>query len=188
MATHHRADEKRFLDERGSSGPLAPNGMDPSTIMEKATIQRIIDCYFWKDQCFAVNEATLVDRVVNHVHFMSGTYGDSQKPSPFLCLALKLLQLAPSDDILQVYLDYGGEKFKYLRALALFYIRLTRQAKDVYTTLEPYLVDRRKLKRKTRTGTSLTYMDQFVDDLLVQGRMFGTTLAGLAKREHLEDL
>merc|ERR1712225_46396 len=185
---NHRADEKRFLDERGSSGPLAPNGLNPATIMEKPVRERIIDCYFWKDQCFAVNEADIVTRVVDHVNFIGGTYGDAQRPSPFLCLAFKLLQLGPSDDILKEYLEYGGEKFKYLRALALFFIRMTRQAKDVYALLEPHLSDYRKLRRKGRTGTSLTFMDVFVDDLLVKDRVCGTTLWKMPKREILEDL
>ncbi|KAH8816800.1 PRP38 family-domain-containing protein [Xylogone sp. PMI_703] len=187
MATH-RADEKRFLDERGSTNPLAPNGLNPATIMEKPVRERIVESYFWKEQCFGVNEADIINRVVDHVSFVGGTYGDAQKPSPFLCLAFKLLQLAPSDEILQEYLEYGGEKFKYLRALALFYIRLTRKAKDIYVTLEPYLEDRRKLKMKRRTGTSLTYMDQFVDDLLIKERVCATSLWKIPKREVLEDL
>jgi pre-mRNA-splicing factor 38A len=185
---NHRADEKRFLDERGSSGPLAPNGLNPATIMEKPVRERIVDCYFWKDQCFGVNEADIVNRVVEHVHFIGGTYGDAQRPSPFLCLAFKLLQLGPSDEILREYMDFGGEKFKYLRALACFYIRLTRQAKDVYLFLEEFLGDYRKLKRRGRQSTSLTYMDEFVDDLLVKDRVCGTTLWKMPKREILEDL
>ncbi|APA11135.1 hypothetical protein SS1G_11323 [Sclerotinia sclerotiorum 1980 UF-70] len=186
--TTHRADEKRFLDERGNTGPLAPNGLNPTTILEKPVRERIVDCYFWKDQCFALNEADIVSRVVSHVTFIAGTYGDSQRPSPFLCLAFKLLQLGPSDEILQEYMGYGGEKFKYLRALALFYWRMTRQAKDVFMVLEGYLDDRRKLRRKTRTGTTLTFMDQFVDDLLTKDRVCGTTLWKMPKREILEDL
>jgi pre-mRNA-splicing factor 38A len=185
---NHRADEKRFLDERGSGGPLAPNGLNPATIMEKPVRERIVDCYFWKAQCFALNEATLIDRVISDVHFIGGTYGDAQRPSPFLCLAFKLLQLGPSDEILREYLDYGGEKFKYLRALACFYIRLTRSAKDVYVLLEEHLGDYRKLKRRGRQGTSLTFMDEFVDDLLVKERVCGTTLWKMPKRELLEDL
>jgi len=185
---HHRADEKRFLDERGSSGPLAPNGLNPATIMEKPVRERIVDSYFWKDQCFGVNEADIINRVVDHIHFIGGTYGDSQRPSQFLCLAFKLLQLGPSNEILEEYLNYGGGKFKYLRALAVFYIRLTRQAKDVYMLLEPFLEDRRKLKIKRRTGTTLTYVDQFVDDLLTKERVCATSLWNMPKREVLEDL
>lgn len=184
----HRADERRFLDERGSNVSLAPNGLNPATIMEKAVRERIVDSYFFKEQCFAVNEADIVNRVVDHVYFVGGTYGSAQKPTPFLCLAFKLLQLAPRDDVLREYLAFGGDKFKYLRALAVFYIRLTRRAKDVYTLLEPYLEDRRKLRRKGRAGTTLTYVDEFVDDLLVKDRVCGTSLWKMPSRDLLEDL
>jgi len=185
---YHRADERQFLDERGSSGPLAPNGLNPATIMEKAVRERIVDSYFYKEQCFAVNETDIVDRVVEHVDFIGGVYGIVQKPTPFLCLAFKLLQLAPSDAILTEYLNFGGDKFKYLRALAAFYIRLTRTDKDVYTLLEPLLEDRRKLRRKGRAGTSLTFMDVFVDDLLTKDRVCATSLWKMRKRDILEDL
>ncbi|KAI0130154.1 PRP38 family-domain-containing protein [Xylariales sp. AK1849] len=185
----HRADERAFLDERGySSTPACPNGLNPSTILEKPVRERIVDSFFFKDQCFGVNEADIVDRVVHHVKFIGGTYGDAQKPTPFLCLAFKLLQLAPDDETLREYLAYGGEKFKYLRALAAFYVRLTRRAEDIYQTLEPFLEDRRKLRRKGRAGTTLTYVDQFVDELLTSERVCGTSLWQMTKRELLEDL
>ncbi|KAI0439062.1 PRP38 family-domain-containing protein [Xylaria telfairii] len=184
----HRADERRFLDERGGSGALAPNGLNPATIMEKAVRERIVDSYFWKEQCFGVNEADIVDRVVSHVSFVGGTYGDAQKPSPFLCLAFKLLQLAPGDDVLEAYLKYGGDKFKYLRALACFYVRLTRKAENVYATLEPFLEDGRKLRRRGRAGAALTFVDEFVDSLLTKDRVCATSLWQMPKREILEDL
>ncbi|UNI13665.1 hypothetical protein JDV02_000387 [Purpureocillium takamizusanense] len=183
-----RADARRFLDERGSSASLAPNGLNPATIMEKAVKDRVVDSYFYKEQCFALNEADIVDRVVEHVSFIGGTHGASQKPSPFLCLAFKLLELGPGDDILREYLAFGGDEFKYLRALACFYVRLTRQAPDVYRTLEPYLEDRRKLRRKGRNGTRLSHVDEFVDELLVGDRVCATSLWKMPKRDVLEDL
>ena len=186
-ATVH-ADARRFLDERGSSASLAPNGLNPATIMEKAVKERIVDSYFYKEQCFALNEADIIDRVIQHVSFIGGTHGATQKPSPFLCLAFKLLELSPSDAIVREYLGHGGEEFKYLRALACFYFRLTRQAKDVFLTLEPYLGDRRKLRRRGRNGTVLTFMDEFVDDLLSKDRICATSLWKMPKREILEDL
>lgn len=182
------ADARRFLDERGTTASLAPNGLNPAMIMEKAVKERIVDSYFYKEQCFAVNEADVVDRVVEHVSFVGGTLGAAQKPSPFLCLAFKLLELAPGDDVVREYLAYGGERFKYLRALACFYVRLTRQARDVYQTLEPFLADRRKLRRRGRAGTSLTYVDEFVDDLLTRDRVCATSLWKMPDRETLEDL
>ncbi|ROW13704.1 hypothetical protein VPNG_04533 [Cytospora leucostoma] len=184
----HRADERRFLDERGGDVHLTPNGLNPANVMEKAVRERIVESYFFKEQCFGVNEADIVNRVADHVYFVGGTYGSAQKPTPFLCLAFKLLQLAPGDDILREYLGYGGDKFKYLRALACFYIRLTRRAKDVYLFLEPYLEDRRKLRRKGRNGTTLTFVDEFVDDLLIKDRVCGTSLWKMPSRDLLEDL
>ncbi len=184
----HRADERRFLDERGTGGALAPNGLNPATIMEKAVRERIVDSYFWKEQCFGVNEADVVDRVAEHVTFVGGTYGDAQRPSPFLCLAFKLLQLAPGDDVVREYLAFGGERFKYLRALAAFYVRLTRRAEHVHALLEPLLEDRRRLRRRGRAAAALTHVDQFVDDLLTKDRVCATSLWQMPRREALEDL
>lgn len=80
-------------------------------------------------------------------------------------------------------------EFKYLSALAAFYVRLTFDSKDVFQTLEPLLADYRKLRRRTRDGGySLTYMDQFVDDLLTKDRVCGTSLWKLPQRTILEDL
>lgn len=185
----HRADERRFLDERWTSAPVAPNGLNPARILEKAVVDRIVNSYFWKEQCFGVNEADVVDRVADHVHFIGGTYGVSQKPTPFLCLTLKLLQLAPDDDILQEYLGIGGERFKYLRALACFYVRLTRPAKQVHELLEPYLEDYRKLRRRAgpEGKATLTYIDEFVDDLLTKDRVCATSLWKMPPRDVLED-
>ncbi|KAJ4298582.1 hypothetical protein N0V88_003612 [Collariella sp. IMI 366227] len=184
----HRADERRFLDERGSEAKLAPNGLNPATILEKAVRERIVDSYFYKEQLFGVNEADVVDMVVQHVDCVGGVHGTIQKPTPFLCLAFKLLQLAPGDDVLAEYLEFGGERFKYLRALAVFYLRLTRPDHEVYKTLEPFLADKRKLRQRTRDGMKLTYMDQFVDDLLTKTRACATSLWRMRDRSILEDL
>ena len=93
----------------------------------------------------------------------------------------------PERDIVLEYLRQ--EEFKYLSALAAFYIRLTFEAKEVYGILEPLLGDWRKLRRRTRDGGyALTYIDQFVDDLLTKERVCGTSLRKLPLRTVLEDL
>ncbi|KAJ5609332.1 hypothetical protein N7528_009899 [Penicillium herquei] len=205
MAQSHRADASAFLDNRGYTGPLV-RGVNPVTLFEKAVRDRITDSYYWKEQCFGLNAATLCDRAVD-LTFVGGTYGVSEKPSPFLCLAFKLLQLNPERDVILEYLNFsdpgseddgeGGVQngilqsrgdFKYLRALAAFYVRLTFSAVDVYKTLEPLLLDYRKLKRRIRDSFTLTYMDQFIDDLLTKDRVCGTSLWKLPSRSQLEDL
>ncbi|KAG5808441.1 hypothetical protein H9Q74_006901 [Fusarium xylarioides] len=54
--------------------------------------------------------------------------------------------------------------------------------------LEPFLEDRRKLRRRGRAGVVLTFMDEFVDELLTKERVCGTSLWKMPKREVLEDL
>ncbi|KAK1140195.1 hypothetical protein N8T08_010583 [Aspergillus melleus] len=218
----HRADASTLLDNRGYKGPLI-RGVNPATLFEKAVRDRITDSYYWKEQCFGLNAATLCDRAVE-LTAIGGTHGVAEKPTPFLCLAFKLLQLNPDRDIVLEYLNFtdplgedderegeagegGGAHtelnpeeqaqrsvmkqkgdFKYLRALAAFYIRLTFDAVDVYKALEPLLLDYRKLKRRMGDTVVLTYMDQFVDDLLTKDRVCGTSLWKLPSRTQLEDL
>ncbi|KAN0078626.1 PRP38 family domain containing protein [Elaphomyces granulatus] len=213
----HRADASALLDNRGYSGPLI-RGVNPATLFEKAVRDRITDSYYWKEQCFGLNAATLCDRAAE-LTAIGGTYGDSQKPTPFLCLAFKMLQLAPEREIVLEYMNFtdpgsdtGGEEetttgeeenenenvgsssivktrgdFKYLRALAAFYIRLTFDPVDVYKTLEPLLLDYRKLRRRVRGHYVLTNMDQFVDELLTKDRVCATSLWKLPSRQQLED-
>lgn len=92
MATH-RADASALLDNRGYSGILI-RGQNPAQLMEKAVRDRITESYYFKEQCFGLNAATLCDRAVE-LSCIGGIYGVAQKPTPFLCLAFKLLQLAP---------------------------------------------------------------------------------------------
>ena len=117
---------------------------------------------------------------------LGGTYGQ-QKPTSFLCLTLKLLQLLPDREVVLEYLHQ--KDFKYLTALAAFYVRLTFEPVDVYTTLEPLLGDYRKLRRRVKDGGYvLSYVDGFVDDLLTKERVCGTSLRKLPTRTVLEDL
>jgi pre-mRNA-splicing factor 38A len=151
----HQADAKRALDERGYTGALI-HGDNPLKLFEKPVRDRIVESYYWKEQCFGLNAATILDRATE-LTFIGGTYGIAQKPTPFLCLAFKLLQITPDREIIMFYLEQ--EEYKYLRALAAFYIRLAwEKDEDVYRTLEPYLNDMRKLKRRTREGWALTHV------------------------------
>ncbi|KAK8152820.1 PRP38 family-domain-containing protein [Phyllosticta citribraziliensis] len=208
--TTHSADAKALLDERGYSGTLI-RGQNPALLFEKAVRDRITESYYWKEQCFGLNAATLCDRAAE-LSFVGGTYGGMGKPTPFLCLAFKLLQLVPDKEIILAYLnwpeDEGGDaradedenqngeedapaqsgEFKYLRALAAFYIRLAWEPVEIYTTLEPLLADYRKLKRRTRDGFVLTHVDEFVDNLLTKDRICATSLWKLPPRTLLEDL
>ena len=53
------------------------------------------------------------------------------KPTPFISLAFKLLTLVPEKEIVLEYLGREGEEWKYLRALAAFYVRLTFDSVEI---------------------------------------------------------
>ena len=102
--------------------------------------------------------ASLIDKALE-LKFIGGVYGN-QRPTEFLCLLLKLLQIQPDKEILIEYLQADEFKcarniccvlccldiFRYLRALAALYIRMTFRASEVYEILEPLLKDYRKLR------------------------------------------
>ncbi|KAK5445241.1 hypothetical protein LTS15_010332 [Exophiala xenobiotica] len=182
----HRADASNTLDNRGYSGPLI-RGQNPALLLETAMRDRITDSLYWKEQCFGLNAATLCDRAIE-LTYIGGTYGVAMKPSPFICLAFKLLTLVPDKEIILEYLTYGGEEWKYLRALAAFYVRLTFDAAEIYKTLEPILEDSRKLRQRRKESYILVHMDEFVDNLLTKDRVCGTSLWKLPARQLLEDL
>ncbi|KAJ1976424.1 hypothetical protein H4R35_002710 [Dimargaris xerosporica] len=161
------------------------HGTNPQYLVEKITRSRIYDSLYWKEECFALTVETLIDKAVD-LPCIGGVYGN-QKPTEFLCLLLKLLQLQPSKDIVLEFIR--DPEFKYLRALGAFYLRLTGKSKEIYTYLEPLYADYRKLRERLPTGDFiLSHMDEFVDQLLREDRVCGTTLPHLTQRHLLEEI
>ncbi|PWN21212.1 PRP38-domain-containing protein [Microstroma glucosiphilum] len=170
----------------GYRAPRSVHGTNPQFLIEKAIRSRIYDCLYWKSVCFGLSAETLVDEAALRLPCVGGSYGGTLKPTEFLCLALKMLQLQPEEGILREYL--GAKEFKYLRALTAFYIRLVCPALQVYTLLEPLLSDYRKLRYRSLDGSyRLTHMDTFVDELLTEERVCDVILPRLVKREVLEE-
>lgn len=174
-----------FYAQRGQSDANTTiHGVNPAFLIEKITRERILDSLYYKDQCFGLTSATLLDRVVD-LKYIGGIHSVG-RPTEFICLMLKLLQLLPEKEIILHYLH--DAEFKYLRALAALYVRLTFPPKDVYLTLEPLLTDYRKLKVRTQNGFRLDYMDDYIDRLLTEPRVFDIALPNLMNRTLLEDL
>ncbi|KAJ3304600.1 Pre-mRNA-splicing factor 38A [Kappamyces sp. JEL0829] len=133
---------------------------------------------------FGVNAEIMVDRGAD-LKAIGGRYGN-QKPTDFIACTLKLLQIQPEPDIVKFLIEQKDEK--YLAALAVFYLRLTGTSLEVYQTLEPLLEDRRKLRKRLPDGSyKLTFMDEFVDELLHSDHSCDTILPRLTKRYILED-
>ncbi|OBZ75788.1 Pre-mRNA-splicing factor 38A [Grifola frondosa] len=164
-------------------GAFAIHGQNPQSLVETVIRNRIYESAYWKEHCFALTAESLIDRALE-LKYIGGVYGN-QKPTEFLCLLLKLLQIQPEKEILLEYLQ--ADEFKYLRALATMYIRMTFDAVEVYEILEPLLKDFRKLRYRNMGGYSLTHMDEFVDSLLREERVCDIILPRITKREVLED-
>ncbi|KAI0276507.1 Pre-mRNA-splicing factor 38 [Russula aff. rugulosa BPL654] len=143
-------------------GAQAIHGQNPQFLVETVIRNRIYESAYWKEHCFALTAESLIDLAIK-LQSIGGVYGN-QKPTEFLCLLLKLLQIQPEKEILLEYLQV--DEFKYLRCLAAIYIRMTFPAVDVYEILEPLLKDYRTLRYRDQTGYYLTYVDEFVDELL----------------------
>lgn len=67
----------------------------------------------------------------------------------------------------------------------MFYLRLTGTAKEIYSELEPYYSDYRKLRLLTSEGWSIIHMDEFVDLLLEKDMALNIALPHLDKRHTL---
>jgi pre-mRNA-splicing factor 38A len=172
------------MERAGLPQIISVHGQNPEFLIEKIIRDRIRSCIYWKESCFGLNAATVIDRAIELDH-IGGVYGGNQRPTPFICLLLSMLQLQPDMLIIQEFIS--NKDFKYLRALGLVYIRFVAPSLQVYQLLEPSLEDYRKLKERTMSGDLLiTHMDEFVDRLLQDEKIFNIMMPRLVKRSILE--
>ncbi|XP_015781694.1 pre-mRNA-splicing factor 38 [Tetranychus urticae] len=159
---------------------------NPQYLVEKIIRGRIYESRFWKEDCFGINEESLVDKATE-LKYIGGIYGGNIKPTPFMCLILKMLQIQPHKDITIEFIKQPH--FKYARALGAYYLRLTAVSLDVYKYLEPLYADYRKLRYIDRMGKfSIIHMDEFIDMLLREDRVFDVILPRIkARRIHEEN-
>jgi len=160
-------------------------GTNPQYLVEKIIRSRIYDSKYWKENCFALTAELLVDKAME-LKFVGGVFGGNIKPTPFICLVLKMLQIQPEKDIVIEFIK--NEDFKYVRALGAYYLRLTGTALDCYKYLEPLLNDYRKIRRQRRDGNfELSHMDELIDQLLHDERVCDVQLPRIQKRHVLEE-
>ncbi|KAG2285193.1 hypothetical protein Bca4012_034329 [Brassica carinata] len=166
--------------------PLAKNirGTNPQNLVEKIVRTKIQNHTFWKEQCFGLTAETLVDKAMELDH-VGGTFGGNRKPTPFLCLVLKMLQIQPEKEIVVEFIK--NDDYKYVRVLGAFYLRLTGSDVDVYRYLEPLYNDYRKVRQKLADGRfSLTHVDEVIEELLTKDYSCDIAMPRLKKRCTLE--
>uniref|UniRef100_A0A8C8GQ22 Pre-mRNA-splicing factor 38A n=2 Tax=Oncorhynchus tshawytscha TaxID=74940 RepID=A0A8C8GQ22_ONCTS len=161
------------------------HGTNPQYLVEKIIRTRIYESKYWKEECFGLTAELVVDKAMA-LKFVGGVYGGNIKPTPFLCLTLKMLQIQPEKDIIVEFIK--NEDFKYVRLLGAMYMRLTGTSVDCYKYLEPLYNDYRKIKSQNRNGEfELQHVDEFIDELLHSERMCDIILPRLQKRQVLEE-
>lgn len=161
------------------------HGTNPQYLVEKIIRTRIYESKYWKEECFGLTAELVVDKAME-LKFIGGVFGGNIKPTPFLCLTLKMLQIQPEKDIIVEFIK--NEDFKYVRLLGAMYMRLTGTAVDCYKYLEPLYNDYRKIKTQNRNGEfELMHVDEFIDELLHAERVCDIILPRLQKRQVLEE-
>eukprot|EP00658_Telonema_sp_P-2_P076695 TRINITY_DN6763_c0_g1_i1.p1 TRINITY_DN6763_c0_g1~~TRINITY_DN6763_c0_g1_i1.p1 ORF type:complete len:358 (+),score=127.09 TRINITY_DN6763_c0_g1_i1:122-1195(+) len=160
------------------------HGANPQNLIEKILRQRIYGCVYWKEHCFGLTAETLVDKAIN-LEAYGGAHGALRKPTPFLCLVLKMLQIQPEKEIVLELIE--NLEYKYVRALGAFYFRLIYSAKEIYTTLEPCYNDLRRIRcRMADSQYVIKHMDEFIEQILSEDFVCDVQLPYLSRREALE--
>lgn len=178
---------------------LRSRGTDPQTLVPHIVRDKIYTCRYWKEECFALNAESLIDKAKS-LTCVGFSYGGFNRPCEFLCLLTKLLQVSPDLDIIRAYITYSSghvtndpseqlHDLRYLRALAIAYIRLVCKPEVVYSLLEPMLADYRKVNVIDPSGKFETItMDEWTEKLLNHHNppVYGFVFPLLAKRSNVQ--
>jgi pre-mRNA-splicing factor 38A len=145
---------------------------------------RVFNCYYWKDKCFGLTSETIIDKVLE-IKYIGGMNHSSNQPTDFICLFIKMLQLNPSEEIVDEYLS--DPDLKYLRALTALFIRFAYPPVKIYTKLEKLFCDYKKLVILKSKGYAIIHMDEYIDSLLNDENIFEISLPKIPKRSVLEE-
>ena len=94
------------------------HGKNPQFLIEEVTRWRIYETRYWMEECFALSAAQLAGKAME-LKYVSGTVAPATRPTPFLCLVAKMLQIQPDMDIVLEFIK--NEEFKYMRCLGMYY-------------------------------------------------------------------
>ncbi|KAG0345132.1 hypothetical protein BG005_001445 [Podila minutissima] len=173
------------MDNKTVRDAIAVHGTDPQFLIEKILRTRIYECSYWKEQCFGLTESSIIEKAYA-LTSIGGQYGN-QKPTDFICLVLKLLQIQPRDEIVFKYITGLTESENNKQVPYVFMTFSGSEPVTIYQYLESLLDDGRKLRKRGMGGYSIIHMDEFIDELLREERVCDVVLPRLVKRYVLED-
>eukprot|EP01059_Diplonema_ambulator_P003634 TRINITY_DN13348_c0_g1_i1.p1 TRINITY_DN13348_c0_g1~~TRINITY_DN13348_c0_g1_i1.p1 ORF type:complete len:246 (+),score=68.64 TRINITY_DN13348_c0_g1_i1:35-739(+) len=173
------------MANRTDKAAKAVHGVDPQNLVETIVKNRIYNNMYWKEHCFGLSAEGVIEQGVK-LNAVGGSYGDYRKPTKFLCLVLKMLQLQPEIETVLEFIKQ--DDFKYVKVLGAFYLRLVGSPLQIYEYLEPLLGDYRKIRMRNLDGKySITYIDELVDQFLNESNVFDCTLPRIPPRRVLEN-
>lgn len=187
------------MSESTKQGFCRNYGTDPQSLVSQIVRDRIYSSRIWKEQCFALNAETILD-VAKGLDAVGFCYGGYSRPTEFLCLLMKLLQISPSLEIVRAYLEFSDGRpsndplvqvrdLRYMRALTAVYVRIVALPHLIYTLLEPLLSDYRKLFVLDSSGEYIEIrMDELIANLLDENNdsLYGFHLPTIPRRKVLE--
>lgn len=158
------------------------HGTIPQNLIEKITRIKIYGSEFWRKHCFGLTAELLVDKGAL-LKYYGGFSSETTRPCPFICLVLKMLQVRLDFEVIKLLIL--NPHFKYLTILGMFYLRLTGSAYEIYSTLEPFYVDYRKVVYLEKTKWNLLTIDTVVHELLTRETFCNIVLPRLPARKLL---
>ena len=170
-------------DMPSSSFRTVVRGTKPLLLVEGLLRTRIMGYPYWREQCLGMSVVRLVD-LASTLQYAGGTYGATRKPTPFICLVTKMLQLELDVRVGRALVEQPD--FKYARLLGALYVRLMGSPLDVYRVLEPLLYDCRPVRVRSASGFARLSVDAFVDALLREPYSCDIVLPRLPPRYQLE--
>lgn len=181
-----KKDQQQSSNKQQQYGNTVIHGTNPQNLIDKIVRNKIYNCAYWKEHCFGLTAETIIDKAMN-LDAIGGTYGGMRKPSKFICLLLKMLQIQIEPDIIAAYIE--NEHYKYVTALGAMYLRITGKPTEIYQHLERLYSDYRKVRRLNLDGTyTMSHVDEFVEELLTGGALCDVQLPYLPRRKILEDV
>lgn len=160
------------------------HGTNPENLIDQILRNRIYEAKYYKEECFGLTAETVVDKAME-LDAVGGCFGGNKKPSNFLCLILKMLQIQIEHEIIIEFIN--NKDYKYVTCLGAFYLRLTGTPIEIYNTLEPFYSDYRKIRRKLPNGKyDIFHMDEFIEELLTKEVACDVSLPFITKRHLLE--
>ncbi|MEW5317765.1 MAG: hypothetical protein WDW38_009038 [Sanguina aurantia] len=160
------------------------HGTNPQNLVEKILRTKVYQTVYWKESCFALTAETVIEKAIE-LKSVGGTFGGTRRPTNFMCLVLKMLQIQPEKEIIIEYIK--NETFKYVRVLGTFYMRLVGKPMEVYQYLEPLYNDYRKIRLQSIEGAYvLSHVDELIDDMLRKDYLFDIALPRVPARLTLE--